>query len=101
MANQLRRFLGLFGYQGKDLIERKDAGEALRASEERYRSIVENIGIGITLIDQDHKIIMANAKQGRMFHKPASELIGRNCFEEFEKREAVCSHCSRVKAAYS
>jgi PAS domain S-box-containing protein len=100
MINRLRRFLGLLGYRGldKDLIEHKQAEEALRASEERYRSIVESIGIGITLIGQDHKIIMANAMQGRMFRKPASELVGRNCFEEFEKRDTVCPHCPGVQA---
>jgi PAS domain S-box-containing protein len=100
MINQLRRLLGLLGYQGldNDLVKLKQAEEALRESEEQYRSIVESIGIGITLIDQDHKIVAANAEQGRIFHKPASELVGKNCFEEFEKREAVCPHCPGVQA---
>jgi PAS domain S-box-containing protein len=78
--------------------ERKQAEEALRASEARYRSVVESIGIGITLIGRDHRIILANAMQGRIFHKPASEFIGKNCFEEFEKRDAVCPHCPGVQA---
>jgi PAS domain-containing protein len=72
MINWLRRSLGRLGYRGLDkgLIEHKQAEEAPRASEELYRSIVENIGIGITLIDQDHKIVVANAMQGSIFHKP-------------------------------
>jgi PAS domain S-box-containing protein len=78
--------------------ERQQAEEALRESEERYRSLVENIDLGITLIGRDHRIIMTNAMQGRMFHKPASEFIGKNCFEEFEQRDAVCPHCPGVEA---
>jgi PAS domain S-box-containing protein len=74
------------------------AMEALRVSEERYRSVVENIGIGLTLIDRDHRIAMANAMQGQIFHKAASKLVGRKCFEEFEKRDAVCPHCPGVQA---
>lgn len=78
--------------------EHNRAEEALRVSEERYRSVVESIGIGITLIGRDHRIIMVNAMQGKMFHKPASKFIGKNCFEEFEKRDAVCPHCPGVEA---
>ena len=100
MIKRLRRFLGLLGYQGasQDLFERNQEEEALRESEERYRSIVESIGIGITLIDQDHKIVAANAMQGRLFRKPASEFVGKICFEEFEKRETVCTHCPGMQA---
>jgi PAS domain-containing protein len=57
--------------------ERQRVEEALRESEERYRSIVENIGIGLTLIGPDHRIVLANAKQGQDFNKPAPELAGK------------------------
>jgi PAS domain S-box-containing protein len=79
-------------------VEHLQTEEALRVSEERYRSVVENIGIGLTLIDRDYRVVMANAMQGQLFHKAASKLVGRKCFEEFEKRDAVCPHCPGVKA---
>jgi len=43
-------------------------------------------------------VIVANAAQGQIFHKPASELAGKHCFEEFEKRDAICPHCPGVQA---
>jgi PAS domain S-box-containing protein len=75
--------------------------KALRGSEELYRSLVENINFGITLIDNDHTIVMANAAQGRMFNKAASYFYGKKCFIEFEKRDQVCPHCPGVIAMNS
>ncbi len=79
---------------GIDITARRQAEDKLRESEERYRSLVENINLGITLIGSDYRIIMTNAAQGRMFQKPASEFVGKECFREFEKREVVCSALS-------
>jgi PAS domain S-box-containing protein len=78
-------------------IERKQIEEKLRESEERYRSVVDNIDLGINLIDSDHNIVMVNATMGGRFNKPIGEMIGKKCFQEFEKRDAVCQHCPGVQ----
>jgi PAS domain S-box-containing protein len=63
-----------------------------------YRSIMENTYIGITLIGLDYKILMVNNMIRRYSHKPVDELVGRECFREFEKRDSICPHCPGKKA---
>ena len=53
-----------------DITQRKAAQQALQNSEQLYRTLIENIDLGINLIDKEHTIIMSNAAQGK--------LIGRN-----------------------
>lgn len=83
---------------GREALRRQAALRELSESEARYRTLVENIDLGITLIDSSHRIVMANAAQGRMFHRPPGELVGKYCFKEFEKREDRCPHCPGVGA---
>ncbi|MCX7804636.1 MAG: PAS domain S-box protein [Planctomycetota bacterium] len=82
----------------RDVTERRLAEEALRMSEARYRSLVENMSLGITLIDPDYRIVMTNTAQGRLFRKPPDAFVGKSCFREFEKRDSVCGHCPGTRA---
>lgn len=79
-------------------IESKQVEQALRESEERYLSLVENIDLGVTLIDCDFNIVTVNTAQGRMFRKPVSDFVGKKCYREFLKRGEVCPHCPGFQA---
>ena len=61
-----------------DISERRQAEEALRESDERTRSIVDNIIDGIITIDESGVIQSVNAAVGRVFGYSRDELIGRN-----------------------
>jgi PAS domain S-box-containing protein len=66
----------------RDITERKRVEEALRESEERFRSLVENATVGIYRTTPDGHILMANPALVRM--------LGFDSFEELAARNLEC-----------
>jgi len=65
----------------EDITKRKEAEEALRESEERYRRIVETATEGIWVIDRNSKTTFANKKMAEMLACTVEELIGKSIFD--------------------
>jgi PAS domain S-box-containing protein len=59
----------------KETAERKLAQEALRESEKKYSTLVEDSLTGI-YIDQEEKIVFANTKFAEIYRYPKGDLIG-------------------------
>ncbi|WP_285550763.1 hybrid sensor histidine kinase/response regulator [Actinoplanes regularis] len=60
----------------EDLRLRQAAEATLRASEERYRGIVETTSEGVVLLDGDGRISYANSRFAAMLELPVDELPG-------------------------
>lgn len=70
-----------------DLIRQKKLEDELRASEERYRTIFENTGTAMVLIDDDTTILIANAEMERLSGYSREDIEGRMSWTHFASGE--------------
>ena len=73
------RPVGVHGI-ARDITERKQAAEALKASEDKFRSLVEQSIVGCYII-QDDRYAYANPKMGEIFGYPLDELYQKTVGE--------------------
>jgi PAS domain S-box-containing protein len=72
--------------------------ETLRGSEERYRSVIDNVDVGIALISPAMEIISLNNQMKRWF--PFIDMGDKPiCYKAFNNppRDSVCSYCPTCK----
>jgi PAS domain S-box-containing protein len=71
-----------------EIAERIGAEEALRESEEKYRSIVETANEGVAIIDAERRITYVNIKLADMLGYAPEEIVGKRT-TEFVGQEGI------------
>ncbi len=71
----------------ENITERREADLALRASKERYQSLIETAHEGIAILDGAGTITYANARLAHMLGYRAEELVGRALFDFMAETE--------------
>lgn len=64
-----------------DLSERKQIEDDLRASEERYRSIIQTANEGVWLVDSEARTLYANEVMANMLGISAEQMLGHRMLE--------------------
>jgi len=72
--------VGVQGF-GRDISERRQAHEDLRAREERFRALVENSADAIVLVDAQGRVLYQSRSAERIVGYSAEERRGRNALE--------------------
>jgi PAS domain S-box-containing protein len=67
----------VFNATGRDITERKKLQKALLRSEEKYRSVIENMKLGLMEVDPEGNIIKAYPQFCRLSGYTADELKGK------------------------
>ncbi len=90
----------LVGY-GLDISERIANAEALKKSEELYRTLMDNMNEAVIQVDNDDKIIYVNRSFEKLFGYKFEEIVGKIGYElladEKEKGKIIESNKNRQK----
>ena len=81
-----------------DITFQKRREEALRESQEKYRSVLDNAGIGISLLSPEMEVLEANKKMRSWYPGVDFEKRSR-CYEIYNDPpgKGPCSYCPVVK----
>lgn len=82
---------GYLNLYAVDVTKRKQAEEALRESEQRYRQIVDTASEGMVISDENYVIAFANPRAAEMWGYTHEELIGKP-FRDFLFSEDIADH---------
>ncbi|TAN42412.1 MAG: PAS domain S-box protein [Nitrospirae bacterium] len=81
----------------RDITGRMQVEEALQQSEQRYRSVINNIAIGIAVISPNMEILSLNGQMMKWF--PEINILDKPiCYKTFNtpQRETICSYCPTI-----
>jgi PAS domain S-box-containing protein len=65
----------------RDITVRKEAEEILRSNEERFRSLVQNLHVGIAIYSPDARMVFANQAVVEMLGLPLEQILGKTIVE--------------------
>ena len=87
ITGSIVRYAGKSVVQGifRDATERKEAEEKLRASEMRYRQLVDTLQEGIWVIDEEANTTFVNPRMAEMLGYSVDEMQGRHLFSFMDK----------------
>ncbi len=91
----------LFVVISRDVTERKQAEVVLKASEEKYRTLVETTATGYLIVDQEGRVLDANPEYVRLSgHGELGDILGRSVIEwtanhEKERNARAVAQCAK------
>jgi len=87
----------LFGYIVEGLI--KDKSRSLKASEEKYRSLVESTDDSVYMVDKNCQYLSANSKVLSDYGLTEIQIVGKN-YSDFHSPEEAREFANRAKKVF-
>lgn len=82
----------LFDQAKEEIHERKQAEETLKQSEQKYRTLMENLGKGVCLLSHDYTIQFANPEASIILGEKKQNLLGKKIYNFIESDQVTTLH---------
>ena len=82
----------------RDITERKRAEEKLKKVEQEKAAILNSMLEHVVYQDKKMRILWANKAAGESVNIDPEELVGRHCYEVWQKRNQPCVNCPVLQA---
>jgi two-component system, cell cycle sensor histidine kinase and response regulator CckA len=99
LRNTRGKVIGVMGI-ARDISLYKKSEEDLRASEEKYRSLVESTEDAIYLVDKDCKYLFMNQKHLSRFGLALDKIMGK-AYGDFHTRKETREFSQRIKEVFA
>ncbi|MBI2560224.1 MAG: PAS domain S-box protein, partial [Planctomycetes bacterium] len=76
----------------RDVTERRRLEQAIADEKQRLDDIVSEMGVGLSLIDRDMKVVWMNKLQSKWFGE-IGELRGMQCYNAYWNNNEICQEC--------
>jgi PAS domain S-box-containing protein len=81
-----------------DITETRETKKSLQETKACLRALVENLDLGITMIDRGLNIIQSNEASLWIGTPAPVELPGYKCYQALKQRDDICPDCPAVEA---
>lgn len=95
--SEMSRILSSAIREWKNICKRQEAEEALRISEERWRSTFDALEDMLAIIDRNHNIVQANKSMQELLNKSGGEKLNVKCYQHCHGRECPIDNCVAEK----
>ncbi len=82
-----------------DITSRKEAETALRKSEAMFRSLTDNLSVGVAMINKEMEVLTVNPQMRKWFPESGYESCPK-CYEAFNypSKHGICADCPVAKS---
>ncbi len=96
-SEQDLKLLNIFANHASIAIENASLYSDLKQSRDFLETIVNNVGVGIIVLDRELKIISANKTISSIVGQDQTEFSGTKCYESIHGRKTPCKDCHALK----
>ncbi len=90
--------IGIIALSFEQILEhQKETNRRLTVAKDQLQAVFDTVGVCISIIDEDMRIVNCNEKQKELLVSANTEVIGRHCYEIYCGKDSQSLDCPAVE----